>query len=249
MNGPMNGGLETQIRVSEIFGPTIQGEGVLIGLPTVFVRTGGCDYRCSWCDSLHAVDSEYRDQWPAMSVEAIWKKVTELSGGEPLMISLSGGNPAIQPLGPLIARGHRKGYRFALETQGSVAREWFAKLDVLVLSPKPPSSGMATDWVAFDRCLEMAAGGPQLALKIVVFDDRDYDYARATAERYPQLQVYLQPGNHTPPPPDDDDARVDIDGIMDRMLWLVGKVTGDRWFAARVLPQLHVLMWGNRRGV
>ncbi len=44
-----------EIRVSEIFGPTIQGEGVLIGLPTVFVRSGGCDYRCSWCDSLHAV--------------------------------------------------------------------------------------------------------------------------------------------------------------------------------------------------
>lgn len=245
----MSSGRETQIRVSEIFGPTIQGEGVLIGLPTVFVRTGGCDYRCSWCDSLHAVDSEYRDQWPAMSVEAIWETVTELSGGEPLMVSLSGGNPAIQPLGPLIARGHGEGYRFALETQGSVAKEWFAELDVLVLSPKPPSSGMATDWAAFDRCLEMAAGGPQLALKIVVFDDLDYDYARATAERYPHLQVYLQPGNHTPPPPDDDDARVDIDGIMDRMLWLVGKVTADRWFAARVLPQLHVLMWGNRRGV
>jgi 7-carboxy-7-deazaguanine synthase len=52
---------ETPIRISEIFGPTIQGEGVLIGLPTVFVRTGGCDYRCSWCDSLHAVDSAFRD--------------------------------------------------------------------------------------------------------------------------------------------------------------------------------------------
>ena len=38
---------DAKIRVSEIFGPTIQGEGVLIGLPTVFVRTGGCDYRCS----------------------------------------------------------------------------------------------------------------------------------------------------------------------------------------------------------
>ena len=50
-----------QIRVNEIFGPTIQGEGALIGQPTIFVRTGGCDYRCSWCDTLHAVDSAYRD--------------------------------------------------------------------------------------------------------------------------------------------------------------------------------------------
>ncbi|WP_028746691.1 7-carboxy-7-deazaguanine synthase QueE [Rhizobium mesoamericanum] len=245
----MSGAREAQIRVSEIFGPTIQGEGVLIGLPTVFVRTGGCDYRCSWCDSLHAVDSEYRDQWPPMTVDSIWAEVTRLSGGKPLMVSLSGGNPAIQPLGGLIAHGHDQGYTFALETQGSVAKQWFADLDVLVLSPKPPSSGMATDWNAFEDCLEMAADGPNIALKIVVFDDRDYAYAREAAARYPDLSVYLQPGNHTPPPPNDDGARVDTDGIMDRMLWLVDKVTKDRWFEARVLPQLHVLLWGNKRGV
>ncbi|WEX90750.1 7-carboxy-7-deazaguanine synthase QueE [Sinorhizobium garamanticum] len=238
-----------EIRVSEIFGPTIQGEGVLIGLPTVFVRTGGCDYRCSWCDSLHAVDSRYRDEWKAMSTEDVWQEVVRLSGGEPLMVSLSGGNPAIQPLGELIDRGHRQGYRFALETQGSVARDWFADLDVLVLSPKPPSSAMETDWQAFDACLRVSEGRPQTVLKIVVFDEADYAYARAAAARYPQLPVYLQPGNHTPPPPDDDDAAIDIDGIMERMLWLVAKVTEDRWFEARVLPQLHVLLWGNKRGV
>ena len=237
------------IRVSEIFGPTIQGEGILIGLPTIFVRTGGCDYRCSWCDTLHAVDSDYRDQWQPMAVDEIWQKVAQLSGGKPLTISLSGGNPAIQPLGPLIACGHAEGYRFALETQGSLAREWFAELDVLVLSPKPPSSGVTTDWATFDDCLRMAGEGPQIALKIVIFDDLDYEYARDAAARYPQLPLYLQPGNHTPPPPDADDAIVDIDGIVERMRWLVEKVGNDRWFEARVLPQLHVIIWGNRRGV
>ncbi|MGF6159674.1 7-carboxy-7-deazaguanine synthase [Ensifer sp. KUDG1] len=245
----MSGPAEARIRVSEIFGPTIQGEGILIGLPTVFLRTGGCDYRCSWCDTLHAVDSEYREQWLPMGVEQIWQEVVKLSGGKPLTVSLSGGNPAIQPLAPLIARGREEGYRFALETQGSLAKDWFADLDVLVLSPKPPSSGMETDWHAFDGCLQMAAGKPTVALKVVIFDDRDYAYARDAASRYPHLPLYLQPGNHTPPPPDDDDAKVDIDGIIDRMLWLVGKVTEDRWFEARVLPQLHVLLWGNRRGV
>ena len=40
------------IAISEIFGPTIQGEGALIGVPTVFVRTGGCDFRCSWTPSM-----------------------------------------------------------------------------------------------------------------------------------------------------------------------------------------------------
>ncbi len=240
---------ETAIRISEIFGPTIQGEGLLIGLPTVFVRTGGCDYRCSWCDTLHAVDSEYRDTWKPMSVEAIWQEVRRLSGSVPLTVSLSGGNPAIQPLGQLIAKGQGEGYRFALETQGSIAKDWFGDLDHLVLSPKPPSSGMETDWQAFEDCLAAAGDGPQVALKIVVFNDADYAYAKAASARFPHLPIYLQPGNHTPPPPDDDNARVDIDGIMDRMLWLVDKVSEDRWFSARVLPQLHVLLWGNRRGV
>src|SRR5262249_776223 len=66
----MSGERQAEIRVSEIFGPTIQGEGVLIGLPTVFVRSGGCDYRCSWCDSMHAVDTRFRADWRPMSVEA-----------------------------------------------------------------------------------------------------------------------------------------------------------------------------------
>ena len=69
------------------------------------------------------------------------------------------------------------------------------------------------------------------------------------AARYPHLPLYLQPGNHTPPPPDDDSAVVDIEGVNARMRWLVEKVVDDRWFAARVLPQLHVLLWGNKRGV
>ncbi|WP_312804595.1 7-carboxy-7-deazaguanine synthase QueE [Agrobacterium cavarae] len=249
MSAAVDAPRDLPIRVSEIFGPTIQGEGLLIGLPTVFVRTGGCDYRCSWCDTLHAVDSDYRDDWKPLSVKAIWAEVVRLSGGKPITVSLSGGNPAIQPLAPLIRKGKGEGYRFALETQGSICKDWFADLDYLVLSPKPPSSGMETDWQAFEDCLEAAGTGPQLALKVVVFDDTDFAYAREAASRFPALPVYLQPGNHTPPPPDDDDARVDVDGIMDRMLWLVEKVASERWFEARVLPQLHVLLWGNRRGV
>jgi 7-carboxy-7-deazaguanine synthase len=237
------------IRVSEIFGPTIQGEGVLIGLPTIFVRTGGCDYRCSWCDSLHAVDNQFRHQWEMMSIDAVWQNVVALSGGRPLMVSLSGGNPAIQPLGALIERGHGEGYRFALETQGSVVRDWFADLDVLVLSPKPPSSQMTTDWATIEGCVQAAQERPQVVLKLVVFDESDYAYAKDAAARFPRLPVYLQPGNHTPPCPGIEDTPVDLDGIMKRMEWLVESVTRDRWFEARVLPQLHLMLWGNKRGV
>ena len=86
-------------------------------------------------------------------------------------------------------------------------------------------------------------------MKIVIFDDLDYAFAKDAHARFPHLPVYLQPGNHTPPPPDAEDAHIDMDGVMNRMLWLVEKTTSDGWFNARVLPQLHVLLWGNRRGV
>lgn len=243
--------MNEKIRISEIFGPTIQGEGPLIGRPTVFVRTGGCDYRCRWCDTLYAVLPEYRDEWTPMTPEEIMARVERLAGSAPVVVTLSGGNPALQPLTPLIELGHRKGYTFALETQGSVPQPWFAALEWMILSPKPPSSGMAPDWQAFDDCLGAAADGPRCVLKIVVFDDDDYAFARAAADRHPSLPVYLQVGNPVPlmAPEGAGGEEADIDDLMRRFRWLVGKVAADRWFAATVLPQLHVLAWGNRRGV
>ncbi len=230
------------VRISEIFGPTIQGEGALIGQPTVFVRTGGCDYRCTWCDSLHAVESKYRHDWKSMSAAEIFTEIEKLSGREPLMISLSGGNPAIQDFKTLIDMGHKQGYKFALETQGSISKDWFADLDVLTLSPKPPSSGENTDWAAFDKCLSVAAGNPEIAIKIVIMDDKDYAYARDVHVRYPQYPLYLQPVNHSL-------NEVDINGLNERMRWLVDKITQDKWYKAIILPQLHVMLWGNKRGV
>ncbi len=239
--------MSDMIRISEIFGPTIQGEGALIGRPTVFVRTGGCDYRCDWCDTLHAVDSEYRHEWKPMSAQDIMARVEELSGGAPLMITLSGGNPAIQPLGELIRLGKDKGYEFAMETQGSVSQKWFADLDVLTLSPKPPSSGEATHWGKLASCVDIAAHSADIAMKLVVKDEIDYNYAREVAQRYPLLPLFLQPVNHTPPSEDSD--AVDMDGVMDRMRWLVDRVLEDQWYDVTVLPQLHVLLWGNQKGV
>ena len=239
----------SDIRVSEIFGPTIQGEGALIGRPTVFVRTGGCDYRCRWCDTMHAVDPEYRAGWRKTTTDTVWRKITELSGNKPIMITLSGGNPAIQPFAGLIRLGHSAGYWFALETQGSIAKDWFAELDMLVLSPKPPSSGMEVDWHVFEECLRASRDVPRTVLKLVVFDERDFAFARQTSNHYPHLPVYLQPGNHTPPPAEDDEVPVDQQGLIDKMQWLVARVTADGWFDATVLPQLHVMLWGNKRCV
>ncbi|WP_111558918.1 7-carboxy-7-deazaguanine synthase QueE [Paracoccus sediminilitoris] len=235
----------TRLRIAEIFGPTIQGEGALIGEPTVFIRAGGCDYRCSWCDSMHAVDSAFRDTWAPMEPAQVWEQVRDLSGGVPLTVSISGGNPAIQDFAPVIAMGKAEGYRFACETQGSVARPWFADLDMLVLSPKPPSSDQVVDWDAFEACVQAGRGAGQTVIKIVIFDDRDYQWAQDAAARHPELPLYLQPGN----PEVDPDVPVAAQDVADRLLWLVEKVTADRWFRPRVLPQLHVMLWGNLRGV
>ncbi|UWQ03781.1 7-carboxy-7-deazaguanine synthase QueE [Aliiroseovarius crassostreae] len=233
------------LRISEIFGPTIQGEGALIGEPTVFVRAGGCDYRCNWCDSLHAVDSAYRHDWATLTEQEVWAKVRHLSGDQPLTVSISGGNPAIQDFAPLIALGQQEGYRFACETQGSIARSWFSALDTLVLSPKPPSSGEVVNWSLFSDCIHTADNGPAVVMKIVIFDDADYAWAKEAAARYPDLPLFLQPGN----PDVDPEEPVDLEQTTDRLLWLIEKTMKDRWFAPRILPQLHVLVWGNKRGV
>jgi 7-carboxy-7-deazaguanine synthase len=275
--------LSRTIMVSEIFGVTIQGEGALIGVPTVFVRTGGCDYRCAWCDTLYAVLPEHKDDWHAMTAQDVFAEIQRLSNYQPLLVTLSGGNPAIQPLGDLLDLGHAHGYTFAIETQGSVAQPWFARLDHLTLSPKPPSSKQVTRWERLDRCIAYArvasdahieqhvsayqdahhigtgqAQGkgrnpfapatpvPQICLKVVVFDEADFVYARQVAERYPDIPIYLQAGNHTPPHLSQD---LDMQGILQRMDWLIQRVIAEKWYRARVLPQLHVLLWGNKRGV
>ena len=240
-----------RIRMSEIFGPTIQGEGPLTGRPTVFVRTAGCDYRCSWCDTGFAVLPEFHGEWASMTPAEILARVNELAGGQPVLVSLSGGNPALQPLHDVIALGRRHGHSFAMETQGSVAQDWFASLDWLILSPKPPSSRMTTDWNALNLCVKSAGTQTRCVLKIVVFDEADYDFARTASSRYPGLGIYLQVGNPAPLHAHDrvmpEDANVGE--LMERLRWLVRKVITDRWFGATVLPQLHVLAWGNRRGV
>lgn len=241
------------IAVSEIF-LTIQGEGALIGAPTVFVRTGGCDFRCNWCDTLYAVLPQHSSDWTPMSPQEILSRVLALTGGKPILVTLSGGNPALAPLEPLIRLGKAQGFSFSLETQGSVARDWFSLLDYLVLSPKPPSSGMQTRWERLARCVEAARGasgeGAQVSLKIVVFDDADYAFAREVAARFPHLPMTLQPGTPQVGESDDASTREALNArIATRVEWLIQCVARDNWRDVRIVPQTHVLLWGNVRGV
>lgn len=69
-----------KIPVLEIFGPTIQGEGMVVGRKTMFVRTAGCDYRCAWCDSAFTWDGSAKEDIVQMTSEDIWQRLQEVGG-------------------------------------------------------------------------------------------------------------------------------------------------------------------------
>ena len=232
----------TAITISEIFGPTIQGEGALIGTQTVFVRTGGCDYRCSWCDTGYAVLSKYEDQWKKMDAKSIMTEIETLSDNKPLWITLSGGNPAQQDLAELITLGQSKGYQFSMETQGSIAKSWFALLDQLTLSPKPPSSGMSFKKRGLERCLEACENLNNVSLKFVVADEEDLLWSKTIADQYPRLPCFVQPCN-TEANIEDNHAKEIRTDQQKQMLWLIDAVQSLNWKQARILPQLHT--WLN----
>ena len=236
------------ITISEIFGPTIQGEGALIGRPTVFVRTGGCDFLCSFCDTLYAVLPQHKTTWTKMDAPAVLAEIERLSGGAPITVTLSGGNPALQPLGELLEIGHARGHSFALETQASRAPDWLDELDHLVLSPKPPSSGMEFSPESLARCLDVAGGGAratQVSIKVVVFDEADFQFARRVYQLHPDVPFYLSVGNDSVIT----GQEADNAALARQLEWLLERCARENWFDVTLTPQLHVLLWGNKRGV
>jgi 7-carboxy-7-deazaguanine synthase len=236
--------------VVEIFGPTIQGEGELIGIPTLFVRFGGCDYRCSWCDSLHAVLPQYRDQWEKLTAVEIVHELRALAA-PPYLVTLSGGNPALHPLGELVALLKAADYLVAVETQGSKFPAWLMECHSIILSPKPPSSGEAPDLAALREYLGiLAVRHPWFSIKVVVFDDGDLAFADAVRQVVAITTgkpLVLQVGNP--------DVSLDVtpeahrEMLLARYTWLAGEVLKRGWSNVRVLPQLHALAWSNARGV
>jgi 7-carboxy-7-deazaguanine synthase len=234
--------------VVEIFGPTIQGEGAEAGIPCHFVRFGGCDFRCSWCDTMYAVDpGEVRRNSEQLSAEAIADRVGALAGA-PEWVVLSGGNPALHELSSLVEALRGLGRKVAVETQGSVWHDWLADVDRLTISPKPPSSGMATEVhrAQFELFMSMASKGSadRIALKIVCFDQVDLAWAKEVAASWPAAALFLSAGTPVPSPADLRGA------VASRYRWLCESVAADAALAgARVLPQLHVIAWGDARGV
>ncbi|MFY0759430.1 7-carboxy-7-deazaguanine synthase QueE [Metabacillus dongyingensis] len=237
--------------VLEIFGPTIQGEGMVIGQKTMFVRTAGCDYSCSWCDSAFTWDGSAKDDIRQLTAEEIWSELFELGGSQFSHVTISGGNPALLGnLNELIDLLHEKKVKVAIETQGSRLQPWFDQIDDLTISPKPPSSGMKTDFDKLDEIVHYLTGKnrlPHTSLKVVVFDEQDLDYAKMVHKKYPEIIFYLQVGNDLVQEPDDGKL---LTHLLTRYEWLIDRAVSEEDLNnARVLPQLHTLVWGNKRGV
>lgn len=228
----------TKLPVMEIFGPTLQGEGSVIGLKTMFLRLAGCDYQCTWCDSKFTWKKDELGPIFRMTPEAILERLTSESLGC-RNLSISGGNPALHDLSHLIRLLKADGWSINVETQGSISQPWFGDVDLVTISPKGPSSGMETDWSKLDQSVQAAR---RVHMKVVVFDDLDYEYAVAVHQRYPEISYSLQIGN--------DVGADEIATWLQKLEWLAQKVVSDeRMQNVTVLPQLHVLLWGNRRGV
>ncbi|MGG6312325.1 7-carboxy-7-deazaguanine synthase QueE [Paenibacillus macerans] len=242
---------ELPIPVLEIFGPTVQGEGMVIGQKTMFVRTAGCDYRCAWCDSAFTWDGSAKDAIRRLTPAEILGELRAVGGDRFAHVTLSGGNPALLPqLAGLVELLQAEGIAVAVETQGSRWQDWLAAVEQVTLSPKPPSSGMETDWDVLDDIVGKLAVRPYplaVSLKVVVFDDADLAYAKRVHTRYPEIAMYLQVGNP-------DVKRMDIEehasDLLRRYETLIDKVIATPELNnVRVLPQLHALVWGNKRGV
>lgn len=253
--------------VMEIFGPTLQGEGLVAGTRTAFIRFGLCDYKCTMCDSMHAVDPKQvqaNATWmtPEEIVEAL---ISHLQDGCE-WVTFSGGNPCIHDLSELIMRirglnlTHGE-VKIAVETQGTMLPEWLHWCDVVTVSPKTPSMGEKFEQ---DKFLEFMLGFKHhkgFNVKVVVFCTMDLEWVKEInnfmIEEGLGDRMYLSLGNTFPPGLDKlegepgtlskDDLRINLLNeyvILTEELLQIPQLAN-----VKFLPQLHVLMWGNKQGV
>lgn len=233
----------------EVFGPTVQGEGKVIGRKTMFVRTAGCDYSCAWCDSAFTWDGSGKDNIRMLSAAEVIGELERIGGTGFNHVTISGGNPALLPqLGELIGALHERGVQAALETQGSRWQPWFMDIDDLTLSPKPPSSGMTTNWETLDGIVSrLRESERSICLKVVVFDEGDLAYAKSVYVRYPGIPFYVQAGNGNLT---ETEPRLMLPYLVERYEWLIDRTMADETLRnVHVLPQLHTWVWGNKKGV
>jgi 7-carboxy-7-deazaguanine synthase len=227
------------VKISEIF-YSIQGEGVLAGVPSVFVRTSGCNLRCTWCDTPYTSWKPEGDDLPLGSILADvrrrWATHVVVTGGEPMIQ---------QEIVRLTQQLKDFDLHITIETAGTVYQP--VVCDLMSISPKLANSTPARReggrWAAqHDRLryqpdvLKQLMAEYQYQLKFVVSDPGDLT----------EIEVILKET-------DADRSRVvlmpegtDPGTLYERARWLVDICKRERF---RYGPRLHIDIYGNERGV
>ncbi len=222
------------IPLVEVF-KSIQGEGLFIGVPAVFVRTYGCNLACSFCDTKYSWEgSAYKNVSPVQLSAMI---LGLLSPGN--IVVFTGGEPMLwqEPLLPVLEKLKALNVPIHFETNGTLfpmpevrnlVSEW-------VVSPK--RWGNVQDIATVNGWVEMFY--KKTTLKFVIATEEDVEIIWETFKLDDARHVVLQPERYT--------AEADYMGHMKKMIqWAEKHLIGVKW---RVLPQLHYLLWGNQRGI
>lgn len=207
------------MKVNEIF-YSIQGEGILQGLPTIFIRLTGCNLRCSWCDTKYAY---YKGK--EMSMLQIIKKIKKFDCKR---ICITGGEPLLQKETLMLIK-KLKNYEISIETNGSLDISDYKNKAIISLDIKCPSSNYA-DKMNYKN-LRIISKKDQV--KFIVQDKKDFDYAIKIIKKYNLLRktnVIISPVYRS-------NSKKIVSFLLKSNLDL------------RFSLQLHKLIWGNKRGV
>jgi 7-carboxy-7-deazaguanine synthase len=223
------------MKIAELF-YSIQGEGSLLGVPSVFVRTSGCNLRCSWCDTPY---TSWKPEGDERSLDEILEQVAAYPARH---VVVTGGEPMIAPeIAALTEQLHARSLHITVETAGTVFVP--VACDLMSISPKLAHStpegrlGMQHERLRFQpEVLQRLMAAYNYQLKFVVTHPDDLAEIELMLERISadRARVILMPEGIEP--------KI----LRDRGVWLaeIAKRQGFRFS-----PRLHVDLWGNRRGV
>jgi len=226
-----------ELVVSEVFGPTFQGEGPSVGRRAGFVRLGRCNLDCTFCDTAYTWDWERYDPAAELRHEAVAAVVAELEAMAPELVVVTGGEPLLQQrsLVPLAEQCRAREWGVEVETNGTRIPE--PRLVDLVtqwnVSPKLANSGVAlADRIRPEVLAAFQAMG-RAVFKFVVASEDDLDEVAAVVEGHALAPVWVMPEGTDPAT------------VLERSRRLADPVLRRGW---NLTPRLHVLLWGDQRG-
>ena len=223
------------MRVAEIF-YSVQGEGSLVGTPSVFVRASGCNLRCAWCDTPYA---SWDPQGEDCAVSAVVSEVVRHGARH---VVITGGEPMIAPeIVPLSEELRRAGLHITIETAGTVYAA--VACDLMSISPKLSNSTPQGRWAAQHERLRMQ---PDILRRLLSAYECQLKFVVASPQDVPEIQSLLEligaERGKVILMPEGTQAAL----LRERAVWLV-EICKREGF--RYSPRLHIDLYGNRRGV